>query len=289
MPTLATRLTSDGVFLTNAYFDEITQSWISIAPDAVYAGLFDEVFLASGSLLFSGPSDYLYGVNAVFNIGSPGTAWTFETWIYPQSAGAVFSIGNGTQYGQSFALDWGLTATDKFTFKQGDGTAYPVTITTTSAYPANAWYHVAVTCTASGLRIMYIDGLDSGSYLATTAMTSADQWVINGFYDNVGLGNLGGTAHVSNLRIVVGAVVYPGNFVPPYAPLVAIANTQLLLCMPNNGGDFTDVSDNGFKIQIQGTPQQTVLKPFVLNTAKRELSTGTLQVSGYFDEKSKIT
>jgi Concanavalin A-like lectin/glucanases superfamily len=288
MPTLATRLTSDGILLTNAYFDEITKTWVSIAPDAVYAGLFDEVFLSAGSLLFSSSTDYLYGVSPVFNIGAVGTAWTIETWVYPQTSGAVFSIGNGTQYGQSFALDWGVTVTDKFTIRQGDGTSYPIAITTGSTFVANTWYHVAVSCTATGLRTIYVNGVDSGSYMLTAAMTSADQWVVNGFYDNNGLGNLGGNCHVSNLRVVVGTAVYTANFTPPYAPAVPITNTQLLLCMPNNGGVFTDISPNGFKIQSQGNPTATVLKPFVVNTMQRQLDTGTLQVAGYFDEKSGI-
>lgn len=255
----------------------------------MYAGLFDEVFLSAGSLLFSGSTDYLYGTNSVFNIGTPGTAWTFETWIYPTTAGAVFSIGDGTQYGQSFALDWGVTATDKFTFRQGDGSAYPVSITSSGTYTSGSWYHVAVTCTVTGLRAIYINGIDSASYMTSNAMSLADQWVVNGFYDNAGLGNSGSVAHISNLRLMVGVALYTANFTPPYAPLVAVSDTQLLLCMPNNGGAFTDSSANGFKIQTHGTPQQTVSKPFVLNTAKRELSSGTLQVSGYFDEQSGIT
>jgi hypothetical protein len=288
MATLATRLTSDGILFTNAYFDEITKIWVSISPTAVYAGLFDEVFLATGSLLFSGPTDYLYGTNTVFNISNPGTAWTFETWIYPQTAGAVFSIGNGTRYGQSLALDWGLTASDKFTLQQGDGTSYPISITTRGSYPGNAWYHVAVSYTASGLRAIYVNGIDDASYMASVALSSSDQWVVNGYYDHNGLGNLGGAGHLSNLRFVLGTALYTANFTPPYSPLVAITNTQLLLCMSNNGGVFTDISPNGFKIQTQGNPTATVLKPFVVNTMQRQLDTGTLQVAGYFDEKSGI-
>ena len=61
MPTLTTRLTPEGILLTNAYFDEITKTWISITPTAVYAGLFDEVFLAAGSITFAGSGDYLSG------------------------------------------------------------------------------------------------------------------------------------------------------------------------------------------------------------------------------------
>jgi hypothetical protein len=188
----------------------------------------------------------------------------------------------------SLALDWGYTAANKFTVRQGDGTGYPIAITTGSTFVANTWYHVAVSCTATGLRTIYVNGVDSGSYMLTAAMSSANQWVVNGFYDNNGLGNNGGNCHVSNLRLVTGTAVYTANFTPPYAPLVSIASTQLLLCMPNNGGVFTDISPNGFKIQTQGNPVATVLKPFVVNTVQRQLDTGTLQVAGYFDEKSGI-
>jgi Concanavalin A-like lectin/glucanases superfamily len=288
MTILATRLTNDGVLLTNAYFDEITKAWVSISPAAVYAGLFDEVFLSSGSLLFASNSDYLYGSNAVFDISDPATAWTFETWVYPQSAGAIFAIGNGTQYGQSLAIDWGLTSANRFSLKQGNGFSYPITMTTAGTYAGGSWYHVAVSYTASGLRTIYINGIDDASYMTSVSLSSANQWVVNGFYDNTGLGNGGGSGHLSNLRFVLGTSLYTANFTPPYAPLTAVDNTQLLLCMPNNGGAFVDISANAFRIQSQGSPQATVLKPFALNTVKRELSTGALQVSGYFDEQSGI-
>lgn len=289
MTVLAARLTSDGILLTNSYFDEITKTWISITPEAIYAALFDEVFLSAGSLLFSGANDFLYGVGPGFNIGPAGTAWTFETWIYPQTPGAIFSIGDGTANGMSLAIDWGYTETDKFTVRQGDGTGYPISITTSASFSSNGWYHVAVSCTATGLRTIYINGIDSGSYMLTTNISTANQWAVNGFYDNNGLGNSGANCHLSNLRFTVGDALYVNNFVPPYSSLVATNNTQLLMCMPNNGGAFTDISPNNFKIQTHGNPQATVLKPFVVNTMQRQQSTGVLQVGGYFDENTGIT
>jgi hypothetical protein len=288
MPTLTTRLTPEGILLTNAYFDEITKTWISITPTAVYAGLFDEVFLAAGSITFTGAGNYLSGTSTVFNIGASGTAWTFETWVYPQASGAIFSIGDGTQYGQSFALDWGYTAADKFTIKQGDGTGYPISITTGSTYAANTWYHVAVSCTATGLRAIYINGIGDGGYMTSSPMSSSDNWVVNGFNDNNGIGNNGSTSYVSNLRIVVGTALYTSNFTPPYAALVPITNTQLLLCMSNNSGLLIDSSPNNFKVQVVGTPGASGFKPFTVNTVQRQLNTGTLQVSGYFDEETGI-
>jgi Concanavalin A-like lectin/glucanases superfamily len=289
MPTLTSRLTADGILLTNTYFDEITKTWVSIAPEAIYAKLFDEVFLAAGSITFAGSGDYLSGTSTIFNIGASGTAWTFETWVYPQASGGIFSIGNGTQYGQSLALDWGYTSANKFTVKQGDGSSYPVVITTGLTYSANAWYHVAVSCTSSGVRTIYINGVSDGTYTTASAMSSSDNWVVNGFYDNNGIGNTGFTGYMSNLRFVVGTAVYVANFTPPYAPLVSITNTQLLLCMPNNGGLLTDSSPNNFRVQVTGNPGASGSKPFTVNTVQRQLNTGTLQVSGYFDEETGIS
>ena len=289
MTTVATRLTSAGVFLTNGYFDEITKTWISITPSTVYAGLFDEVFLAAGSITFPGAGTYLYGTNNIFNISATGIEWTFETWIYPTTAGAIFAIGDGTTFGQSLAFDWGTTAANKFTLRQGNGTSYPIAITTSNTYVANNWYHVAASLTATGLRGLYINGINDGGQMITAPMSTATQWVVNGFYDNNGLGSSGGNNYMSNLRLVIGSALYTANFTPPYAPLVPVTNTQLLLCMPNNGGIFTDSSVNNFRALSSGSPGASGAAPFTLNTAQRQLNTGTLQVSGYFDEKTGIT
>jgi len=288
MTTIASRLTSAGVLLANGYFDEITQTWISITPEAIYAGLFDEVFLAAGSIGFPGAGTYLSSANAIFNIGTPGTEWTFETWIFPETAGAIFAIGDGTQYGQSLAIDWGYTSANKFTVRQGDGASYLVTITTTNPYPANAWYHVAISCTATGFRGLYINGVQDSGAMTSAPLSTATQWVVNGFYDNNGIGNNGLSGYMSNLRFVLGTAIYPANFIPPYAPLVSIANTQLLLCMPNNGGIFTDSSPNNFSFSIVGAPGASGSKPFTLNTVQRQINSGTLQVEGYFDEETGI-
>jgi hypothetical protein len=288
MATIASRLTSDGVLLTNGYFDEITKTWVSITSDVIYAGLFDETFLAPGSIDFPESGNYLNGVNNVFNIGTVGTEWTFETWVFPESNGAIFSIGNGTQYGQSLAIDWGYTASNKFTVRQGDGSSYPISITTSNSYSANAWYHVAVSCSAAGFRGLYINGVSDNGATSSVTLSSATQWVVNGFYDNNGVGNNGLTGQISNLRLVVGSALYPANFTPPYAPLVSVANTQLLLCTPDNGGAFIDISPNNFRVLIAGNPSGSNNNPFTLNTVQRETASGTLQVKGYFDESSDI-
>ena len=287
--TIASRLTEDGVLLTNGYFDEITQSWISITPTVIYAGSFDETFLAPGSIDFAGAGNYLNGISNVFNIGAAGTEWTFEIWVFPETSGAIFAIGDGTQYGQSLAIDWGYTVANKFTVRQGDGSSYPISITTINSYPANAWYHVAISCSASGFRGLYINGIEDSGAMTSVTLSSATQWIVNGFYDNNGVGNNGLTGYMSNLRLVVGSALYSANFKPPYASLTPVPNTKLLLCMPNNGGVFIDTSLNDFRVLLAGNPTKSANNPFTLNTVQRQIATGTLQVKGYFDESSGIT
>jgi Concanavalin A-like lectin/glucanases superfamily len=287
--TIASRLTADGVLLTNGYFDEITKNWVSITPDVIYAGLFDETFLDPGSIDFPSSGNYLNGVNNVFNIGASGTAWTFETWVFPETSGAVFAIGNGTQYGQSLAIDWGYAVANKFTVRQGDGSSYPIAITTTNSYLANSWYHVAISCSVTGVRGIYINGVLDNGATSSVSLSSANQWIVNGFYDNNGVGNNGLTGYISNLRLVVGSSLYSANFTPPYAPLVSVTNTELLLCTPNNGGAFIDTSPNNFRVLLAGNPTKSSNNPFTLNTVQRKIASGTLQVKGYFDESSGIT
>ena len=45
MPTIATRLTAQGVLIVNGHFDEVTRSTVGVSIDTVYAKQFDEVSL----------------------------------------------------------------------------------------------------------------------------------------------------------------------------------------------------------------------------------------------------
>jgi hypothetical protein len=69
----------------------------------------------------------------------------------------------------------------------------------------------------------------------TSTVASGTTAVINGVYDNNGLGNSGGQWYLSGLRLVIGQTLYTSAFTPPTAPLVPTQNTSLLLLGTNTG------------------------------------------------------
>jgi hypothetical protein len=101
---------------------------------------------------------------------------------------------------------------------------------TTQTIIGNAWYHLAVTRTASTITL-FLNGVSIGSTTNTTSFESdQDVWV-------GGLTNIGQyfPGHISNLRVVKGTAVYTSNFTPPTAPLTAVTSTSLLLLGTNAG------------------------------------------------------
>jgi hypothetical protein len=189
------------------------------------------------SVYFPATGNYITIVNALHNVTAVNVTWTYESWIMPLTAGYFFAIGSGGTYGNSISVDWGATA-NKFRVMAGNGSSLPVNFTTTNTYTAGVWYHVAVTRTSGGIYTLYINGLADGTatYNAGTLATGTTV-IINGCYDNNGLGNTGGSFYLSNMRFVLGSVVYNGNFTPSTTPLSAVTNTLLLTCQSNAFSD----------------------------------------------------
>ena len=223
---------------------------------------------AAASGYFGGNGNYLATLSSSsFNVSSTTSVWTAECWVYPVASGYVFSIGNGGTFGNAVYLQWGMSSAQTFTLGQGNGSsANTISIITSANYPANAWYHVAITKDASGVRKVYVNGALAGTQTAAGAgVAVASGLVVNGAYDNNGIGNNGGSAYVSNLRFVNGTAVYTANFTPPTVPLTAITNTALLTLQnagPANNIGFLDSSVNDLVLTRNGTPTQGTFSPF---------------------------
>jgi hypothetical protein len=173
-----------------------------------------------GSGYFGGNGNYLYKSapgTGIFDPGNTG-AWTIEMWIYPIAANYFFAFGNGAAYGNGIYCYWSANA---FALGQGNGSgANPVNITTAANYPANAWYHFAGVKDSSNNITLYINGVSAGTATNITAtIASGCGAIVNGLYDNNGLGNNGSTCYLSNIRWVKGTAVYSGTFTPPTLPL----------------------------------------------------------------------
>lgn len=217
-------------------------------------------FGANWSNYFPANGNYLTGSNSIFNISATTVVWNFECWVYPISSGVFFAIGSGGTYGNSFYFDWGLGTANKFRFIQGSGGSNPVVITTSGTYTGNTWYHVAVSRTSAGVIKLFVNGTLDGTltYNAGTLATGTT-FVVNGCYDNNGLGNGGGNFYISNLQFLVGIALYTANFTPPTTPLTPITNTALLTCQSPS---FQDNSANSFALTVTGTPSVQRFSPF---------------------------
>ena len=171
---------------------------------------------------------YAHGSNSYLNISSGSATWTFECWVMPFTAGNFFSIGSGGVYGNSFAAAWGVSAANKFSFLQGNGTTNPVNITSYFTYTSGSWYHFAVTKDIVGTIKVFVNGVLNAIATHTGTVSSGTTFVINGLNDNNGLGNSGGSFYLSNIRFTLNEVLYRTNFTSyPTLPLTnAIPRTN---------------------------------------------------------------
>lgn len=216
---------------------------------------------------FDGTGDNfsLTGVTAVGNSDA-----TVEFFIFPTDSSltyrSVFDSRSTTNTDTGFGIfQYGLTI-------EVYGNGLKVS-SAASALNINKWNHVVLT-RSSGTCQIYINGSTSGSSatyssnLTSTAVRIADS--VNTSFPYVG--------YISNLRVVVGSVVYSGStYTVPTAPLTAITNTSLLTCQSNR---FIDNSSNAFAITVNGNTSVQRFSPFSPTAA---YASGTIGGSGYFD------
>lgn len=238
------------------------------------------------SAYFSGNGQYLSGSHPWLNIASTTVAWTFECWVYTlANGGYFFAIGSGSAYGNSLVATFGAQTANKFTFMQGNGSsANPVSVTSTNSYAINTWYHYAVSRTTAGVMTQYINGVADGTVTYNNATVSAGTtFVVNGVYDNNGLGNNGGSYYVSNLRFTINQALYTSNFTPSTSPLQSTQNTLLMLCQSPR---FAETSQWGHAITVGSTPSVSQNNPFA---SQYQITTPTASYSNYFNGSSYLT
>ena len=223
---------------------------------------------------FNGSSDYLTfapGSATVFGTNN----FTIECWVYattnPHTNGMFFIDGRNSSQTTGFY----------FYFGSGNGIVWggpSVTISNSTTYSANTWYHIAyvrngTTGTIYVNGVSAASGTDNNNY--TTSLTTAYiacRYSIANYVQG----------YISNMRIVNGTAVYTSGFTPSTTPLTAITNTSLLTCQSNR---FIDNSTNAFALTISGTPQVQRFNPF-LPTSSQAYSTSVYGGSGYFDGNS---
>ncbi|NBS07788.1 MAG: LamG domain-containing protein, partial [Verrucomicrobia bacterium] len=214
------------------------------------------------SVFFDGTGDYLNTPLNSITIGSGD--FTIETWFYATtitgSERGIVGVGPYDAVGEPSKLSIRIIgSTAKLNaWVRGTGTWSNIQSTTTIAL--NTWYHVAFVrsgSSANNVRL-YVNGILESSGSSTSSVTQ-DQLVIGRVYSASDIEYFAGS--ISNFRLVIGTAVYTANFVPPTAPLTAIANTSLLACHTNR---FADGSANNLTITRNGDAAVRSFNPFNL-------------------------
>ena len=233
--------------------------------------------LSSWSNYFPGNGNYLTGSNAAFNVSNQLQAWTIECWVYPIASLSMFAIGSGGPYGNSLAIDWGFGAANKFRIYQSNGSSTPVSFNSTGTYNVGNWYHIAVSNDTNGVRRLFVNGiLDNTATYTAGGLAGGTTFVINGLYDNNGLGNNGGTGYIKDLRFS-NSTLYTANFTVPTGDAVTRSDTVLLTCQDRL---FIDKGPNNFTITKSGSPVTTTTYNSFNNTSNTSLliaQTNTLE------------
>jgi len=215
------------------------------------------------SAYFDGTGDYLsVPDNEAFTYSNLN--WTIEAWVYRQTSGSRTII-----CGQADGVDDNYTsvvlevnASNQLAVYCWVGATNHIT-TATVTLESSLWYHVAAVRNSSTITL-YQNGIAVGSIstISTSAINNSP-WIFAigraGTYNS-----LYWNGYISNFRLVKGTAVYTANFIPPTAPLTAIANTSLLTCHTNR---FLDGSTNNFAITRNGDVAVRSFNPFgITNT-----------------------
>ena len=262
---VATRLNVNGNLQVGGILDEITNN-----PSTM------------GSFYFTATNNYLYipsaTAGAKYDFGL--NDFTIELWLY-----GVVNPGSTSGYNLIFCSP----QTNSYTVSTYNGGIYlnfnggNFLFTSSGLITQNVWNHIAVV-RYSGVTTIYLNGVSKASKADTNNYSGAATRQIGP--------SGGGTAgfYMTNIRIVNGTAVYTSNFNPPGNPLTASTNTAILLLAPviPSANSFTDSSTNNVTLTKTGTVNIIQATPFTNIgsnvSVQRVTSTGTLLVTGIFDE-----
>ena len=212
--------------------DVSVQAFSPFAPAASYTPS-----LHGGSAYFDGTGDYLT-VNNGLHFGTRD--FTIEFWLNPNvqyedgSAIPIFSgetSGSGLTWGLFFASYAGYNG---LTFSYGRYGYYTVGKYVNGYWGTKGvWSHI-VFQRRSGVIQCYINGVSQTLNTYNENETFSDSVNFNGNNTTKDIGS-SYTGYLSDMRVLDGTGLYPGNFIPSTAPLTAVANTSLLINFTNAG------------------------------------------------------
>lgn len=306
MATIASRLTANGILYTDGSFNEV-QDFTTLD-----VSLLVHMDGANGSTSFTDSSLHTHTVTQYGNSSVSTDIVKYgsgSVYIPDQDAGSglrvdssIFNLGTTTDFTIEFWLykDVWHSSYDQFIGQWGDyidswqfgilsdyvgiqtyssGVYYSDVLN--SSITTNEWHHYALV-RHNGRVVFYLDGIGheflDGFGNPFTVGTGPDLSINHlstpfGICGNVvPQGGYSGTGYYDDFRLTL-AAVYTSNFTPPSSELSSIlSSTKRISITPNNifAAEFDEVTINGGSV------------------SQRQLSTGVLQVSGYFDEVTGI-
>lgn len=177
--------------------------------------------LYGGSAYFDGTGDY---VKTITNNAFGSSNYTIECWVYhigtPNPCWLWDGLSDSGTGPQIFTTTSGTTLNF---YKNGVTQIINATVT----LKLYQWTHYAF-CRVGTTTTAYVNGVAVGSGTDDTTSTTT---IRGGFGARVRDAAEANQAYFGDFRIVVGTALYKGSFVPPLAPLTAVAGTTLLLNM----------------------------------------------------------
>jgi hypothetical protein len=181
---------------------------------------------AGGAAYFDGTGDYL-DVTGSSNLAFGPDNWTIELWVYPSTATGdrIIYDSRPTSTNGLYPTIYQSTNTIKYFTNNADR------ITSAAVLLANSWNHVVVSRVSTTTR-MFINGtVQSQTYTDTNSYLNGASRPRIG--DNGVAAGAAFSGYVSDVRSLKNVGVT--SVTVPTAPLVPIANTQLLLSGTNAG------------------------------------------------------
>jgi hypothetical protein len=235
------------------------------------------------SVLYDGNSDSL-SVSSDASLDFGTGDFTMEAWVYPTETGnnypSFMSSVTGWSSGASGHRFDNTGYSGKFAFYAngfGGRSGGNPFMHSTNTFTHNKWYHYAITRSGTTFK-MYINGVLEDTQTDSGSLNAA----LGGFRSGGSFDGANGyfAGYVRDIRIVKGSVVYTEAFIPPTAPLTAIANTSLLIC---HAPYIADGSSNSHAITIAGTAQTRRFGPYDYDSYTRANHGGSVYFDGSGD------
>ena len=256
----------------NVFLDNSTNNFLVTRVGNTTQGTFSP-YGGNWSNYFTG-SSYLNAGTTASNFLCTGSATgitaTFEAWVFPiaYSTGASTWMFSPIHAKGATYFNFGVR-NGAVRFYWFDGGYKNVDSTSTNDVPLNTWTHVAVTISASTIKI-YVNGvlnITSATYTGI-ATAGANQIEYIGVEGNAPTYFSG---YISNYRLN-STVVYSAAFTPSTTPLTVISGTNLLTCQSNSF-----IYNNTIPLTVTGATTVQRFNPF-----NPSIVTPT-SYSGYFD------